>query len=292
MDLWILPLTTALLAGLFGLASYFGIFREKKQLEEEEATSRADCENRVKSGVRVDAEEEEVKISAGCSGHLYLRPDTRAHLLLLQHRDNIQSSMQLSEGRIRDKTSSKDSIMDSTRSSSGRSGSSFQWPQGAPMLEGVRKRSSGLDSTLEDKLKGLGIFRGQGAQGQKQEVKQEEEEELAQSQEQRSLECAARVCGRSLPRRHVWVTFDNFLAKSRPGLESEEEIKELSPKPKKTRNRRNNNNNNTKKKDDSLSWHDDKENKTIKTTGWDNPAWKTSYTRLIPPQSAGLIRAA
>ena len=178
MDLWILPLTTALLAGLFGLASYFGIFREKKQLEEEEAALRADCGNRVKSGVRVDAEEEDVKISAGCDGHLYLRPDTRAHLLLLQHRDNSQSSMQVSDGRIEDKAFSKDS----TRSSSGRSGTRFQWPQGAPMLEGVRKRSSGLDSTLEDKLKGLGIFRGQGAQGQKQELKQEEEEGLAQSQ--------------------------------------------------------------------------------------------------------------
>ena len=69
---------------------------------------------------------------------------------------------------MEDKTSSKDSVMDSTRSSSGRSATSFQWPRGAPMLEGIRKRSRGLDSTLEDKLKGLGIFRGQGAQVQKQ----------------------------------------------------------------------------------------------------------------------------
>ena len=86
------------------------------------------------------------------------------------------------------------------------------------------------------------------------------------------------------------MTFDNFLAKSRPGLESDEEVKELSPKPKKNRNRKSNNNNKTKKKDESLSWHDDKENKTIKTTGWDNPAWNPSYSRFIRPQATVNVR--
>ena len=177
----------------------------------------------------------------------------------------------------------------------------FRWPMDAPVLEGVRSTSQGLDSALEEKLKELGILRSkEGKQEQEQEQEQgqgqgqEQEQEVKQAKEkkQESLESAAKICGRSLPRRHVWLTFDNFLAKSRPGLESDEEVKEVSPKPKKNRNRRNNNNTKTKKKDGSLSWHDDKENKTIKTTGWDNPAWKTSYTRLIPPQSAGLIRAA
>merc|ERR1712203_586780 len=99
----------------------------------------------------------------------------------------------------------------------------FQWPQNAAVLEsGLPTTSSGLSSDLEDKLKDLGIFRAGGDDDGSQ------------------VEGAARRCGLELTKRQVRVSFDTFMAKSRPGLESDEEVKE-SPKPKKKGNKKNNN---------------------------------------------------
>merc|ERR1719327_1749228 len=105
----------------------------------------------------------------------------------------------------------------------------FQWPQNAAVLESGRPTTSNsLSSDLEDKLKDLGIFRAGG-----------DDDGIGQ------VEGAARRCGVELTKRQVRVSFDTFMAKSRPGLESDEEMKESSPKPKKRQN--NNNNNNNKK---------------------------------------------
>merc|ERR1719243_158055 len=91
----------------------------------------------------------------------------------------------------------------------------FQWPQNAAVLESRRPNTSnGLPSDLEDKLKDLGIFRAGG-----------DDDGISQ------VEGAARRCGLELTRKQVRVSFDTFMAKSRPGLESDEEVKE-SPKPK------------------------------------------------------------
>merc|ERR1712013_590335 len=103
-----------------------------------------------------------------------------------------------------------------------------------------------------------------------------------------------------LTRKQVRVSFDTFMAKSRPGLDSDEEVKEGSPKPKKRQN-----NNNIKNKDkklvEAVSRHDKKEGKErttrprstennkgpIRTGGWSNPAWK-----IVQPQpSPALVRA-
>merc|ERR1711974_451399 len=54
------------------------------------------------------------------------------------------------------------------------------------------------------------------------------------------VEGAARRCGLELTKKQVRVSFDTFMAKSRPGLESDEEEKE-SPKPKRKTNKKNNN---------------------------------------------------
>merc|ERR1712038_811286 len=106
----------------------------------------------------------------------------------------------------------------------------FQWPQNAAVLESaLPTTSNGLSSDLEDKLKDLGIFRAGG-----------DDDGISQ------VEGAARRCGVELTKRQVRLSFDTFMAKSRPGLESDEEAKESSPKPKK---RQNNNNNNIKNKE-------------------------------------------
>merc|ERR1712098_586597 len=127
--------------------------------------------------------------------------------------------------------------------------------------------SNSLSSDLEVKLKDLGIFRAGG-----------DDDGIGQ------VEGAARRCGLELTRKQVRVSFDTFMAKSRPGLESDEEMKESSPKPKKRQN-----NNNIKNKDkklvEAVSRHDKKEGKErttrprstennkgpIRTGGWSNP---------------------
>merc|ERR1711881_801050 len=114
----------------------------------------------------------------------------------------------------------------------------FQWPRNAEVLESAGPTgSTGLSSALEDKLKDLGIFRTGGGEGSNSRV-----------------EGAARRCGLELTKKQVRVSFDTFMAKSRPGLESDEEVKE-SPKPKKKNNKRssNNNNNNAKKAGENVN---------------------------------------
>merc|ERR1711902_167066 len=159
----------------------------------------------------------------------------------------------------------------------------FQWPQNAAVLESTLPTTlNGLSSDLEDKLKDLGIFRAGGDDDGSQ------------------VEGAARRCGVELTKRQVRVSFDTFMAKSRPGLESDEEVKESSPKPKKRQN--NNNNNKDKKMTEPVLRHERREGKekkttrprstennkgTIRTGGWSNPAWK-----IVQPQpSPALVRA-
>merc|ERR1712203_82140 len=147
----------------------------------------------------------------------------------------IQSTMQLKEEKApvaqeERKTKSLEVIKSSS--------TTFQWPQNAAVLELARPTNS-ISSALEDKLKDLGIFRAGG-------------EELSNSEQ---VEGAARRCGLELTKKQVRVSFDTFMAKSRPGLESDEEVKE-SPKPKKKNNKRssnNNNNNNAKKAGENVS---------------------------------------
>merc|ERR1719295_2434371 len=150
----------------------------------------------------------------------------------------------------------------------------FQWPQNAAVLESTLPTTlNGLSSNLEDKLKDLGIFRAGGDDDGSQ------------------VEGAARRCGVELTKRQVRVSFDTFMAKSRPGLESDEEMKE-SPKPKRKTNNKKNNNVKEKKTVEPVRWHEKKERKEkngthIRTGGWSNPAWK-----MVQPQpSPALVRA-
>merc|ERR1719414_1112912 len=146
----------------------------------------------------------------------------------------------------------------------------FHWPQNAAVLESGRPNTSnGLSSDLEDKLKDLGIFRAGGDDDGSQ------------------VEGVARRCGLELTRKQVRVSFDTFMAKSRPGLESDEEVKE-SPKPKRKQGNKKNNNN-VKEPVGRYEKKERKEKKEtmIRTGGWSNPAWK-----MVQPQpSPALVRA-
>merc|ERR1712004_593201 len=290
---WSVTLGNTLLASIVCLLWYvFGLWEEKDKVGEESGTLTSAIEK--KKVTRVD--KEEVACTNGSTpGHLSSRPEEeeeqRLYMLPEQGRQLIieqiklrqeQSAMQLKE----EKTSVEKEPKKKKTSSDVRKQTMtvFQWPQNAAVLETtLPTTSNGLSSDLEDKLKDLGIFRAGGDDDGSQ------------------VEGAARRCGVGLTKKQVRVSFDTFMAKSRPGLESDEEVKEGSPKPKKRQNN-NNNKNKDKKLVEAVSQHEKKEGKekktirprstesnkgTIRTGGWSNPAWK-----IVQPQpSPALVRA-
>merc|ERR1712047_107586 len=291
---WSVTLGNTLLASIVCLLWYvFGLWEDKDKVGEESGTLTSAIEK--KKVTRVD--KEEVACTNGSTpGHLSSRPEEeeqRLYMLPEQGRQLIidqiklrqeESAMQMKE----EKTSIEEEPKKKKTTSNVRKQtiSVFQWPQNAAVLEsGLPTTSNGLSSDLEDKLKDLGIFRAGG-----------EGDGIGQ------VEGAARRCGVELTKRQVRVSFDTFMAKSRPGLESDEEVKEGSPKPKKRHNNNNNNNNKDKKMTEPILRQERREGKEKKTTrprstenkkgpirtgGWSNPAWK-----IVQPQpSPALVRA-
>merc|ERR1712217_155096 len=290
---WSITLGNTLLASIVCLLWYvFGLWEDKDKVSEE--SSRLTSAIEKKKVTRVD--KEEVACTNGSTpGHLSSRPEEkeeeqRLYMLPEQGRQLIidqiklrqeESAMQLKE----EKTSVEEEAKKRKTTSDVRKQTMtvFQWPQNAAVLEsGLPTTSSGLSSDLEVKLKDLGIFRAGG------------------DDEGSQVDGAAKRCGLELTKRQVRVSFDTFMAKSRPGLESDEEVKESSPKPKKRQN--NNNKTKDKKMVEAVPRHDKKEGKEKKTTrprstennkgpirtgGWSNPAWK-----IVQPQpSPALVRA-
>merc|ERR1711936_215724 len=290
---WSITLGNTLLASIVCLLWYvFGLWEEKDKVGEERSRLTSAIEK--KKVTRVD--KEEVACTNGSTpGHLSSRPEEkeeeeqRLYMLPEQGRQLIidqiklrqeESAMQLKEEKTSNEEEPKKKI--TTSNVRKQTMTVFRWPQNAAVLETtLPTTSNGLSSDLEDKLKDLGIFRAGGDDDGSQ------------------VEGAARTCGLELTKKQVRVSFDTFMAKSRPGLESDEEVKESSPKPKK---RQNNNNNNNKKMTEPVLRHERKEGKEKKTTrprstennkgpirtgGWSNPAWK-----IVQPQpSPALVRA-
>merc|ERR1712107_354761 len=217
-----------------------GLWEEKDKVGEE--SSRLTCAIEKKKVTRVD--KEEVACTNGSTpGHLSSRPEEkeeeqRLYMLPEQGRQLIidqiklrqeESAMQLKEEKtsVEEETKKRKTTPDVRKQTT----TVFQWPQNAAVLESGRPNTSnGLSSDLEDKLKDLGIFRAGG-----------DDDGISQA------EGAARRCGMELTKKQVRVSFDTFMAKSRPGLESYEEMKESSPKPKKRQNNSNNNKDKDKK---------------------------------------------
>merc|ERR1712010_246084 len=282
MEDWSVSLGNTLLASIVCLLWYvFGLWEEKDKVSEEASLTSA--AKKVRS---VDKEENFNNGSIGhlCTsrtgekgGHLYMLPEEGRHLLVeqaKQRQEEIQSTMQLKEEKAT--IASEEKKTTATKSLDG-GPTTFQWPQNANVLESARPTTSTvLSSALEDKLKDLGIFRtGGAAEGSNCQV-----------------EGAARRCGLELTKKQVRVSFDTFMAKSRPGLESDEEGKETSPKPKRKQgNNKKNHNVKEKKTVEPVSRYEKKERKEkgtmIRTGGWSNPAWK-----MVQPQpSPALVRA-
>merc|ERR1711962_265832 len=280
-------LGNTLLASIVCLLWYvFGLWEEKDKVGEERSRLTSAIEK--KKVTRVD--KEEVACTNGSTpGHLSSRPEKeeeqRLYMLPEQGRQLIidqiklrqeESAMQLKEEKtsVEEETKKRKTTSDVRKQTM----TVFQWPQNAAVLESGRPNTSnGLSSDLEDKLKDLGIFRAGG-----------DDDGFSQ------VEGAARRCGVELTKKQVRVSFDTFMAKSRPGLESDEEMKESSPKPKKRHNNNNNNNNKDKKMTEPIlrqERREGKEKKTIRprstennkgpirTGGWSNPAWK-----IVQPQ--------
>merc|ERR1712209_162429 len=287
---WSITLGNTLLASIVCLLWYvFGLWEDKDKVGEESGTLTSAVEK--KKVTRVD--KEEVACTNGSTpGHLSSRPEEkeeeqRLYMLPEQGRQLIidqiklrqeESAMQLKEEKtlVEVETKKKKTTSDVRKQTM----TLFQWPQNAAVLESTLPTTlNGLSSDLEDKLKDLGIFRAGGDDDGSQ------------------VEGAARRCGVGLTKRQVRLSFDTFMAKSRPGLESDEEVKESSPKPKKRQNNKN------KKMTEPVLRHDKKEGKErtirprstennkgkgpIRTGGWSNPAWK-----IVQPQpSPALVRA-
>ena len=81
----------------------------------------------------------------------------------------------------------------------------FLWPQHSSMLEKMRAKSCKISQDIEHQLKELGLYK---------------EEDTTKMMDGKVLD-AARNCARSI-RRRVWISFDIFMARDRPGLGLEE----------------------------------------------------------------------
>ena len=284
MEDWSVSLGNTLLASIVCLLWYvFGLWEEKDKVSEEASLTSA--AKKVRS---VDKEENFNNGSTGhlCTsrtggegGHLYMLPEEGRHLLVeqaKQRQEEIQSAMQLKEEKAPIASEEKKTTATKSLDVRNQGPTTFQWPQNANVLESARPTTSTvLSSALEHKLKDLGIFRtGGAAEGSNCQV-----------------EGAARRCGLELTKKQVRVSFDTFMAKSRPGLESDEEVKEVSPKPKRKQGNKKNHNVKEKKTVEPVSRYEKKERKEkgtmIRTGGWSNPAWK-----MVQPQpSPALVRA-
>jgi hypothetical protein len=284
MEDWSVSLGNTLLASIVCLLWYvFGLWEEKDKVSEEASLTSA--AKKVRS---VDKEENFNNGSTGhlCTsgtggegGHLYMLPEEGRHLLVeqaKQRQEEIQSMMQLKEEKAPIAAEEKKTTKTKSLDVRNQGPTTFQWPQNANVLVSARPTTSTvLSSALEHKLKDLGIFRtGGAAEGSNCQV-----------------EGAARRCGLELTKKQVRVSFDTFMAKSRPGLESDEEVKETSPKPKRKQGNKKNHNVKEKKTVEPVSRYEKKERKEkgtmIRTGGWSNPAWK-----MVQPQpSPALVRA-
>jgi len=91
----------------------------------------------------------------------------------------------------------------------------FRWPQEAATLVSIQRRREGatqLSMELRMKLESMGILR--------------EESRDQQQQVTENIAEIARTTGILMPRSKLWVTFDTFAAKNRPGLAQSSEDEE------------------------------------------------------------------
>merc|ERR1712088_228620 len=87
------------------------------------------------------------------------------------------------------------------------------------------------------------------------------------------LEMAAMMCGKGVGKRDIFITFDTFLARSRPGLGEKEGADSTN---KKKKNKKKNKKAAVAEESGPNNWNEEaacKENSKPKTLGWSTPAW-------------------
>ena len=98
----------------------------------------------------------------------------------------------------------------------------FHWPRHSYIIEQIRCKPVKLNEEMEMQLKNLDLY---------------QEERVSKHTDGRLLD-AARKCGRSI-RRRVWIRFDIFMERDRPGLRLQEgrvaEEREKNKRKKRTR---------------------------------------------------------
>merc|ERR1712012_519522 len=185
---WSITLGNTLLASIVCLLWYvFGLWEEKDKVGEE--SSRLTSALEKKKVTREEKEEEQ---------RLYMLPEQGRQLIIDQIKlRQEKSAMQLKEEKtlVEDETKKRKTTSDVRKQTV----TVFQWPQNAAVLEfALPTTSNGLSNDLEVKLKDLGIFRAGG-------------DDIGSQ-----VEGAARRCGVELTKKQVRVSFDTFMAKSRP----------------------------------------------------------------------------
>eukprot|EP00092_Neocalanus_flemingeri_P005400 GFUD01005820.1.p1 GENE.GFUD01005820.1~~GFUD01005820.1.p1 ORF type:complete len:237 (+),score=58.05 GFUD01005820.1:90-800(+) len=137
----------------------------------------------------------------------------------------------------------------------------FRWPQEAATLVDIQKKREGatqLSSEMRLKLKGMGILREQT--GEPEAI-----ENIAE---------IARDTGILMPRKNLWVTFDCFSSKRRPGLAQSSEDDEDGGSPKVIANK-------------------EKKKRKLEETAAQNVKiieWKNKHTDLFQQEKQNLIR--
>ena len=141
--------------------------------------------------------------------------------------------------------------------SSKEAATTFLWPKHASHLHHCRDPS--IDDALKNTLEECGILK----EGALEEKKWE------------GLEVAAMKSGKVVGKREIFITFDTFLARSRPGL-GEKEGADSTNKKKKNKKKKNKKKKKAAAAEESepKKWaEENKENLSLKTLGWSNPAW-------------------
>merc|ERR1712032_924553 len=260
MEDWSISLGNTLLASIVCLLWYvFGLWEEKdiKVSSEVEATSLTSAEKKVRS---VDKEENFNNGSSGhlcCTsraeggeGHLYMLPEEGRHLLLAEQNKRRQEEIQ--------------------------STMQLQEEKAPIQTQKEEKRTTTKSLDVGKQQEGPTTFQWP--------------QNAALLESTRPITSTVLSSELELTKKQVRVSFDTFMAKSRPGLESDEEVKE-SPKPKRKGNKKNNHVKEKKAVEPATSRYEKKERKEnrtmIRTGGWSNPAWK-----MVQPQpSPALVRA-
>merc|ERR1711877_884 len=102
------------------------------------------------------------------------------------------------------------------------------------------------------------------------------------------LEMAAMMCGKGVGKRDIFITFDTFLARSRPGLGEKEGADSTNKKKKNKKNKKA-----AAEESGPSNWNEEaacKENSKPKTLGWSNPAWgPRPMMGIMRTQNPGLV---